>query len=562
MIKKTLSQIKLSLFLFLSILTADTIDWGFGLSSRYGDGQQAEGKYNYHEQYLNITADYQRWNLTSELQYTNPPEFGFSNTGIRSFTLTYSGENYSAEFGHIKSVIGNGLSLNLFDIQEINFDNRPIGMEIRGNISEQVEILAIAGRKKSFRFYSPNSDYREPDGKSSFDVGGTQINVSSDLGTWTLAPYFVYSRLTSDVKEYHLHPATFIPSEVVLNQHASMISPGVTFSYFGTSFDVMMEYVEMDKRFDVPIVEQDITSESIEITQVIDSQKGSAQYLQLNWYPDLFTVLAEYRRYQWGIEPVQNRTNLYRQAMNAFPIQMGPIGMRQHDISLLANRTHPVNYGDEVGINFELKYSLDNWIATINTVKTSQTSEWNLSSGTDIIFPETAPKYLPFSEYYFELEYSGYPVTNRFIAAITEYTESISDERAEHFQHLTFTPVYMSYRVGPIVISNILSWQESKPLHLTPEGKEIEDLDLFHSFQWIGSIDLLGKYSFSSIYDMTDESGEEESWLSGEFTYKHSSNLRVRATYGAEKGGIRCTGGVCRLISPFEGARFFLEYRF
>jgi len=559
--RKTLKLTSILFTLLLSILYSESVDWDFGLSSRYGNGQQSEDDYIYSEQYLNFNASLQKWNLSSEIQYTNPPEFGFAQTGFRNLTLTYSGDNISADFGHIKGVIGNGLSLNLFDIKEIDFDNRPIGMKIRGNLSDQVEILAIAGRNESFRFYSPNSDIREPDGKSSFDVGGTQLNVLSTDGSWTLSPYVVYSRLYSEVKEYHLNSTTFAPNEVILDQHASMINPGVTFSYFGMSFDVMIEMSEMVKRFDVPIVEQEISQGSIELMKSLDSQHGNAYYLQLNWYPEWFTVLAEYRRYQWGIEPLQNRSNLYRQALNAYPFQMGPIGMKQHDISLLANRTHPVNYGDEVGINLDLKYSTGNWIGTLNYVALSQTSVWNENISENLLIPKTAPKYLPFTEYYFELEYNGYPLTNRFIAAMTQYTESISDERGENFNHITITPMYMSYRFGAVVLNNVLSWQNSNQVILTPSGDLIEEHDPFQSLQWIGSIDLKGKWSFSVIYDRSDESGETESWLSGEITYKHSSKLRLRGSYGAEKGGIRCTGGVCRYISPFEGGRLFLEYR-
>lgn len=559
--RKTFKRNSLTILLLISVCIGETIDWDIGLSSRYGTGEQSDGDYNYHEQYLSINTNYNRWNLWSEIQFNDPPEFGYPNTGFRSLTLTYSGENYSADFGHIKGIIGNGLSLNLFDIQEINFDNRPIGGKIRGNLTDQIEILALAGRKNTFQFYSPNSDIREPDGESNFDVGAAQFNILSSSGSWTLSPYCVISRLTSEVKEYHFDTNNFIPKLLILNQHASMINPGFTFSYFGMTYDIMMEMSTMEKRFDIPILEQNITSESIEITNSVDSNQGNAFYVQLNWYPEWFTLLAEYRRYQWGIEPLQNRTDLYRQAMNASSFQMGPLGMKQHDISLLANRTHPVNYGDEVGINLEGKFTFGNMIATVNYVASSQTSVFNQTSSDEIMLPNNAPKYLPFTEYYFEVDYSGYPITNRFIAAVTEYTESISDERAENFRHLTLTPIYMSYRLGSLVLNNVLSWQESTPMFLSPSGDEVDQHDPFYSFQWIGSVDMGGKWSFSTILDKSDESGEDEKWLSGEVSYKPSSNLWIRGSYGAEKGGIRCTGGVCRLISPFEGARLFLEYR-
>jgi hypothetical protein len=56
--------------------------------------------------------------------------------------------------------------------------------------------------------------------------------------------------------------------------------------------------------------------------------------------------------------------------------------------------------------------------------------------------------------------------------------------------------------------------------------------------------------------------GEDTSWpmveLSLDLTTKH--NLRIRV--GAEKGGLVCTGGVCRFEEPFRGVKLVLTSRF
>jgi len=75
--------------------------------------------------------------------------------------------------------------------------------------------------------------------------------------------------------------------------------------------------------------------------------------------------------------------------------------------------------------------------------------------------------------------------------------------------------------------------------------------------------------SVAAIWDYTndptqvDEAGQPlENWLSGEVSLRPTRDIQIRASYGAEKGGVRCTGGVCRVVNPFEGTRVTLEVRF
>ena len=43
-----------------------------------------------------------------------------------------------------------------------------------------------------------------------------------------------------------------------------------------------------------------------------------------------------------------------------------------------------------------------------------------------------------------------------------------------------------------------------------------------------------------------------------ELQVKPTPALTAKAFYGAQKAGIRCSGGQCRLLPGFEGARFSL----
>ena len=85
----------------------------------------------------------------------------------------------------------------------------------------------------------------------------------------------------------------------------------------------------------------------------------------------------------------------------------------------------------------------------------------------------------------------------------------------------------------------------------------------YKSHQYISSVDFGSKLSIAGILDLSDdpELVGDGQWISGEITLKPKSSMWIRASSGAEKGGVRCTSGVCRVISPFEGFRLAMEVR-
>jgi hypothetical protein len=73
-----------------------------------------------------------------------------------------------------------------------------------------------------------------------------------------------------------------------------------------------------------------------------------------------------------------------------------------------------------------------------------------------------------------------------------------------------------------------------------------------------------GKISFSAFLDHSDDPlvitkgpGNLSETLFGglELQVEPASAWTIKAFYGAQKGGIRCAGGQCRLLPGFDGAR-------
>ena len=54
----------------------------------------------------------------------------------------------------------------------------------------------------------------------------------------------------------------------------------------------------------------------------------------------------------------------------------------------------------------------------------------------------------------------------------------------------------------------------------------------------------------------------KKNWLGVQLEIKFSQANAIRIFYGAMKGGVKCSGGVCKFFPPFEGFRMDAIVRF
>ena len=548
-------------------LLAEGVSWNLGLKSNLGRGEQVGTDYNYFENFISGSVEMGQWYFDLSLESSQPPEYGFEYQGIDRIFISYTGPAYSLEIGDISAVFGRGLALNLDKNQAIDFDNEVRGVRYSSVFLEHHELDLLAGYRREYRFYSPSSDLREPDGKAAYDLAGVEISINSASGMWSWMPYLVTSGMESDIVWQQLE--TDIGSVVTdtVTQHMNAIQSGWGQSIYGESWDLYLEYNKTWKAFDYPIVSQSIQQLENGQSLINDApeygQTGQAFNLQLNWFPEWFTVLFEYKRYLNGPETASQKRNPMLLATKPLPWQMGPTGIREHDISLLGNVTHPVDYGDELGWNLELRKSLsDNWSMVINGAQTSQSSP----AGSPGILPIQDLSRNPWQEYYAEFEYSGTRFYQRSLIAYTRLVLS-GQSAAEVTEHFTLVPAYLSWHPNEkLVLSTVVELQNSKVYGELYTGDELAGHD-FQSRHFIASVDYNRNYSAALIWDTSNDpsimTGNQtiEHWVSGEVSVKPRDGMWLRASYGKEKGGVRCTGGVCRVLNPFEGFRLVLEWR-
>jgi len=563
---------RIFLIFFLSLsLMAENVSWNIATISNLGRGEQVGLGYDYLETYINGTLQSGPWNLELRLEYSDPPEYGYTFTGLDRAVLRYTGNAWTLEAGDIAAVFGRGLALNLYEDQSIDFDNEIKGLRLTSSLLQDHEIDIFAGLRKQYRFYSPRSNLREPDGEADYELAGLEMTFNGASGSWSGSPYFIGSRFRSEYLWRELDPMLGIVTADTLTQTMHIIQSGWRQSLYGQFWDLYFEYNRTWKTFDYPLITQNI----IQTEDGLTLQNGTLEYaspgqalnLQVNWFPEWFTAMFEYKRYLNGPELTENKRNPFLLAGKPLPWQLGPTGIRQHDINLLANVTHPVDYGDELGWGLELGRSLnDRWFVNLNAAQTSQARDSRDLDQAAGYIPRQEITRNPWQEYFMEVEYIGDHLSQRMFIA---YTRSVlsGEIAAEIARHFTVVPVYLSWHSSDeLVFSTVIELQNSSVSGELYRGEVVNGHN-YQSTHGVGSIDLKHNYSVSVIWDtsndplLNDGLNETRHWISGEVSLKPLDGLWVRASYGTEKGGIRCTGGVCRVLNPFEGFRMALEWR-
>jgi hypothetical protein len=547
-------------------LLAEGVSWNIGLLSNYGRGKQVGTDYNYLENFVSGSVEFGQWYLDLSIESSQPPEYGYTYQGLDRIYLSYIGDSRSVEFGNISAVFGRGLALNLDENRAIDFDNEIMGIRFSSVFMKNHELDFVAGVNHNYRFYSPSSELREPDGQADYELAGLEATLNSQSGLWSLSPYLLISQLRSDYLWNELDPSIGKVSIDTVTQTVNAIQGGWGQSIYGDSWDLYIEYTHTWKAFDYPLVSQESEQSEDGLTLLNHSveytKPGQALNMQINWFPEWFTAMFEYKRYLNGPESASQKRDPMLLASKPLPWQMGPTGVREHDISLLGNVTHPVDYGDELGWNFELRKALNDQLSMVlNAAQISSST-----AGDPGFLPEQDISLNPWQEYYAEFEYSGSVFYQRVLLA---YTRSVlsGQSAAEIVEHYTLVPAYFSWHPNEnLVFSTVVELQSSKVSGEVYGGSVIEGHE-FRSGHFIASTDYAHKYSVSLIWDtstdpsLSEGSEESQNWISAELSIKPMDGLWIRTSYGKEKGGVRCTGGVCRVLNPFEGFRLFMEWR-
>ena len=247
-----------------------------------------------------------------------------------------------------------------------------------------------------------------------------------------------------------------------------------------------------------------------------------------------WSLLAQYADYAYNqVTPMQNPPTTYR--------EVGPRLLQSRD-------PHVLNIPDEVGVQAELSGSIgENTFVMGHYNANSHHNDEDES----IPLPKLEEKFRPFWEMFGNVEHY-------FDGGQEVYVEvGANEEAATEWQKRLWTQVRANF---PFKGSQEIEF-ETEQLFIKDKLKNDEKYhDMLYSVSWVPN----RSFSINAAVQFTDDEAlqkrEGNQWISGEAAWKFSGGKhRAILFYGSERGGLKCSNGVCRQVQAFSGLRLTLE---
>ncbi|MCB9357239.1 MAG: hypothetical protein H6506_01195 [Calditrichaeota bacterium] len=247
-----------------------------------------------------------------------------------------------------------------------------------------------------------------------------------------------------------------------------------------------------------------------------------------------WSLLAEYADYDYRINtPIQNPPTTHR--------EVGP--------RLLQGREpHVLNIADEVGVQVELNGSVgENTYVTAHYNASSRHSDEDES----VPLPALEEKYRPYWEVFANADHTfgGGEILILEVGA--------NEEAAVVWQERKWGQVRFKFHIRGDQELEL----ETEQLLITDRTRDDEKFhDMLYGVSWVPSHILSLNASVQFTDDEELKKREGEFWAGGEVAMQLAGGKhRAILFYGSERGGLKCSNGVCRQVQAFSGLRFTLE---
>jgi hypothetical protein len=386
----------------------------FSLESKFGEGTSiknqgsTEEPYNYFENILDVNIQFSsNVSLWSQLEYSDPPIFGTPKDGLNKFYFEYSNNNFNVKAGNLYSLYGSGLALNMVLNQNVDLDNSVKGIDFELYPSDNIKLFSLIGK-----------------GNYNFRTNPAQITTDRSI----------YNRVYSGGIEYEFENFGILQTFFV-NQ-TSIIDEDMMTLYNNEHLDT-----RLGKEFYDRVQYEDFRDDTLSsiITNfnwsnavgpvdfyleysgnkysklLGDEVNGYKIYGTLSTYLAGFGITYEYKDYN---EPY------FIQSLSGAPI------VYRESTSILGSRySHSINFGDEIGHQLEVQYSINenlNWMINLSQanshigtykhitidsvgIEVEDLASYNHSNPFSLIFMNGNDEDLafkPFRQFY--TEFSGY----------------------------------------------------------------------------------------------------------------------------------------------------------
>jgi len=465
-----------------------------------------DGPYRSLENTLSLNLDWQNWFASVRLRsmkYNEPihydPRSREHETDLELFKFQtgYRGNNFTVIGGDFYKSLAHGIVLFVQEDEDLNIDRT-----IRGGAvdvtTNPVDITVFGGEIQWYKFKDDISDKIFDEYKITDKVFGGRA-IGRLPGNITLGVSIASAEIF----------------EIIADEYESegLVTCGVDFEITGFldgKFDFYAEYATLKWDEDMPFGEE--------------TDDGNALYSSLTAYLGDFTVLTEYKDYDYW----------------DYRYSRPPLADREDEESIV----------DDIR-GFRLK--VDYFLFETNTLIYLSGSRFDNHSH----------------------ESSWGTVTRNRIDHVYGGIEQTWDKLYAHltYGHQKFDALNETHRRGTSdFVYNIadvhslnLYYEYKFTGNKNPEtGQAIAEKDehkCYLTYSWSPWLSLTAHYN-RHIIDKANKPEDKEEWIAGEISWTPISSLAISFIYGELPPGLICSGGQCRIVPAFEGFQAGLTYRF
>ncbi|HWQ82423.1 MAG TPA: DUF6029 family protein [Ignavibacteria bacterium] len=517
---------------------------------RYGSGTERNNNLEYGKEYFENLSD-ARLSVNDIIfgmryEISQPIEYGVDYKGIRKRFIEYNNvkEGINVRAGDFWEVISRGLSMNVFEDRTQFYDTGIDGIKAfyKKTIGEKNPVKVKA---EMFAGMLEYNDFANVTRKEVYNVRDANFEISP-VKLLNIGANYVYaygkvptSSDTTSIKAY-------IP-EGYLSFNYKNLQLFASYAHKHVSTDANTSYP-------VPI-----------------SAKGDGFYGSLSYSMPKLGVTVDYKNYRFDMTNPDNRSA--DRPTKMLPFQNPPTVVKEHSSTLISRNPHVVDFNDEVGVQIDVVYApKDNVTFNLNAAVASRHFDYlKTTDGGKLVYTriERDGNYLPsldkqFSPYW-EVYADGEWYVNDKLYTKVAYdrqnavTYNYINPNASEILKVNTIPVEVRYSLTKeytlkFIVEN--QWVENN----IRVGEKSYMNNLF-SVSLSRSPNISATFSAEFTNDEEEPTGKKN-WFIGEVSYKFNSANSLTVSYGTERGGLKCTNGICRFVRPFEGLRLTLNNKF
>ncbi len=514
---------------------------------RYGNGTEIITTFANPKTYFEELGDVRLFvnDFVAGVRYEldDPIEFGKGTKGISSRYFQYKKSDFDVTLGNFYDLYSRGLSFNAFEARGLGINMQMDGLRVnykktfKNNMKLDAKIIGGDLNYIDFLDTSRTEKYAIRGGNFMF----TPIKFATVGGSYL-----------------------FVKGSVPLGSYSNDITAEIFEGNLGLNFKGVDFYTSYANKKTITVPNA-LFSKS-------QGPRGDALYSTIAYTRTGFGITLDYKNYRFNVvKPNERSTD---SPVKPLPFQVAPPCIKEYSSTLLSRYPHTVDFGDEVGFQLDVIYtpspkltlnfnsSLSSRHYDYRDIDTTVLTSYQRIDRSNAFLPSTKNPYSPYWELYMEAEYSARKDLTVKVAAgrQSSVVYSIVDPASNDIIRATTIPVEIKYDFMKLYSVKA----EIEQQWVYNSLRAADETNFYNEFISVAvsrspSLVLAGSVEFST--DKEDPSGKKF-WASGEITYKFNSSNAATFSYGSERGGLKCTSGICRYVNPFKGFRLTITNNF